>query len=127
MENQNSKLTLYERIGGRDAVNKAVEVFYEKVLADDRINHFFDDIDMKIQIEKQKSFLTYAFNGPVKYSGKDLKNAHSHLVTRGLDDSHFDAVAGHLESTLIQLGVPPDLIDEVMTIVGSTKSDVLGH
>ena len=108
-------------------MNKAVEVFYEKVLADDRINHFFDDIDMKLQIEKQKSFLTYAFDGPVRYSGKDLRNAHNRLVTKGLDHRHFNAVADHLENTLVQLGVPSDLIDEVMTIVGSARSDVLGQ
>ena len=38
--------SLYERIGGEKAVSAAVGVFYEKVLADDRVNHFFTNMDM---------------------------------------------------------------------------------
>ncbi len=126
MKNKN-QLTLYERIGGKEAVNKAVEIFYQKILQDDLIKHFFNDIDMKLQVEKQKSFLTYAFGGPVNYSGKDLASAHSRLVANGLDHKHFDAVAQHLQNTLVQLGLTADLVDEVMQLVGSTRGDVLGH
>ena len=68
-----------------------------------------------------------AFGGPVKYDGKDLRQAHAHLVARGLNDSHFDAVAGHLQSTLKELGVANDLIAEVMALVGSTRNDVLNR
>ena len=45
--------TLYERLGGEPAVSQAVEIFYRKVLSDDRISHFFDDVDMDRQIAKQ--------------------------------------------------------------------------
>ena len=38
------------------ALDAAVDVFYRKVLTDDRISHFFDDVDMDRQIAKQKSF-----------------------------------------------------------------------
>ena len=38
--------SLYERIGGEAAVNAAVDIFYRKVLADDRISHFFETVDM---------------------------------------------------------------------------------
>ena len=127
MEKQNDPMTLYDQIGGKGAVDKAVEVFYDKVLADDLVSHFFTDVDMKIQIEKQRSFLTYAFGGPVKYTGKDLRNAHSRLVSKGLGNKHFDAVAQHLQSTLVELKVSSDLIDEVMKLVGGTRSDVLGR
>ena len=41
--------SLFEKIGGRDAVNAAVDLFYKKVLADDRINGFFEGIDMDAQ------------------------------------------------------------------------------
>jgi len=43
-----------------------------------------------------------------------------------VDDSHFDAVAGHLAATLGELNVADELIDEVMAIAGSTRGDVLG-
>ena len=73
-------LTLYERIGGAVAVDAAVDVFYRKVLADYRINRFFDDINMDKQAAKQKAFFTMAFGGPNTYTGKDLRNAHARLV-----------------------------------------------
>jgi len=38
--------SLYERIGGEAAIDAAVELFYQKVLSDDRIKHFFSDVDM---------------------------------------------------------------------------------
>jgi hemoglobin len=82
---------------------------------------------MDAQRAKQKAFLTMAFGGPNDYTGKDMRQAHAKLVERGLDDSHFDAVAGHLSDTLKELEVPSELIDEVMKIAGSTREDVLGR
>ncbi|MGB8274135.1 MAG: chemotaxis protein CheW [Alphaproteobacteria bacterium] len=117
--------TLFERIGGTAAVNAAVDLFYRKVLADDRISHFFDSVDMDAQRGKQKAFLTMAFGGPNSYTGKDLQTAHAPLVAKGLNDSHFDAVAEHLKATLDELGVAPDITAEVMAIAGSTRDDVL--
>ncbi len=117
--------TLYERLGGEAAVNAAVDIFYRKVLSDDSISHFFDSTDMGEQRAKQKSFLTMAFGGPNNYSGKDLREAHKGLVEQGLGESHFTAVAQHLQATLTELGVAEDLINEVMTIAASTHDDVL--
>jgi hemoglobin len=62
-----------------------------------------------------------------KYSGQDLRKARAHLAQRGLNDAHFDAVAGHLQAALEDLNVPVDLISEVMTLVGTTRNDVLGR
>ena len=45
---------LYEKIGGEAAVDAAVDIFYRKVLADDRINAFFESVDMEQQAAKQK-------------------------------------------------------------------------
>lgn len=119
--------SLYERIGGASAVDAAVDKFYEKVLADDRIKDFFVAVDMDRQRGKQKNFLTYAFGGPVNYSGKSMRAAHAKLVSeQGLNHDHFVAVAENLQATLEDLGVPEDLIGEVMAIAGSTHDDVLG-
>ena len=57
------------QLGGEAAVDAAVDVFYRKVLSDDRVSAFFDDVDMDQQIAKQKAFLTMVFGGPVAYSG----------------------------------------------------------
>ncbi|MCH8037309.1 MAG: group 1 truncated hemoglobin [Proteobacteria bacterium] len=117
--------SLYEKIGGEAAVDAAVDLFYRKVLADSSINHFFDDVNMDEQRGKQKAFLAMVFGGPNDYTGKDLRSAHASLD--GLDDSHFDAVAGHLQATLDELGVSGDLSQEVMSIAGGTRDDVLNR
>jgi len=119
--------SLYDQIGGSAAVDAAVDIFYEKVLADDTINGFFKNVDMKRQRAQQKAFLTMVFGGPNGYSGKDLRSAHAPLVAKGLGDLHFDAVAKHLQATLDQLNVPVDLKNQIMTIAGSVRDDVLGR
>lgn len=121
-----SEKTLFERIGGRPAVEAAVDLFYEKIMADDRIKHFFKNTDMKRQRAKQKVFLTYAFGGAPNYSGASMRKAHERLVKEeGLNTNHFTAVAENLQTTLEELGLPADIIGEVMTIAASTHDDVL--
>ena len=117
---------LYEKLGGENAVNAAVDIFYRKVLLDDRINYFFEGIDMDKQAAKQKAFLTFAFGGPNNYTGKDMRQGHAHLVKNGLNDSHFDAVVENLASTLKELNVADELINEVAAIAESVRNDVLG-
>lgn len=117
---------LFDRLGGEGAVNAAVDIFYRKVLADDRISSFFEDVDMDKQAAKQKAFLTMAFGGPSNYSGEDMRKGHAHLVARGLNDSHFDAVVEDLGATLKELGVADDLIGEVAAVAETTRTDVLG-
>lgn len=119
--------TLFERLGGEQAVDAAVDIFYRKVLADPSISEFFDTTDMDEQRAKQKAFLTMAFGGPNEYSGKDLREAHAPLVERGLNDSHFDAVAGHLQDTLKEMEVADDLIGEAIAIAASTRDEVLNR
>ena len=119
--------SLYEQLGGEAAVNAAVDLFYRKVLTDDRISRFFDGVDMDHQIAKQKAFLTMVFGGPVAYSGKDMRGGHAHLVERGLNDSHVDAVIENLGQTLAELGVAPELIAKVAAIAESVRGDVLNR
>lgn len=114
---------LFDRIGGDAAVNAAVDVFYKKVLSDDSISHFFATTDMDAQREKQKKFLTVAFGGPNDYSGQDMRAAHANL---DIGEAHFGAVAGHLQATLEELGVPAAEVGEAMAIAASTHDDVLG-
>jgi hemoglobin len=117
---------LYQKIGGEAAVNAAVDVFYRRVLSDDRISDFFDDVDMERQAAKQKAFLTMAFGGPVHYTGADMRKGHAHLVARGLNDSHFDAVVENLVGALQELSVPAELIAEVGAVCETTRNDILG-
>lgn len=120
-------MSLYDEIGGDAAVNAAVDIFYRKVLKDDRIKRFFEGVDMSKQAAKQKAFLTMAFGGPNNYTGEDMRKGHAHLVAKGLNDSHFDAVVEDLGATLKELNVPANLIAQVAAIAESTRNDVLGR
>ncbi|TNE80078.1 MAG: group 1 truncated hemoglobin [Bacteroidetes bacterium] len=122
MTTNGTQTSLFERIGGMTAVNAAVDIFYPKVLADASLSHFFTNVDMKTQAAKQKAFLAYAFGAPMKYSGQNMRDAHSRMQ---LEDSHFNSVAGHLVDTLKELEVPQSIIDEVVEVALSVKSDVL--
>lgn len=119
--------SLYEKLGGQKAVDTVVETFYRKVLVDDRISDFFDDVDMDHQIVKQKAFLTMVFGGPANYTGKDMREGHKHLVARGLNDSHVDAVIELLGAALKEHGVSDSDISEVAAIANSVRDDVLSR
>ena len=119
--------SLFERIGGQEAIDATVNVFYTKVLNDNRINHFFENTDLNHLFNKQKEFLTLAFGGPSSYDGKGLREAHKHLVEKGLNESHFEAVIENLGTTLKELKVPDELIEEAAGIALSVKNDVLNQ
>jgi len=116
--------SIYDRIGGAAAVDAAVDIFYRKVLADERISSFFDDVDMDRQRAKQKAFLTFAFGGPNAYSGQDMRSAHAKM---NLTEQHFDAVMENLGATLTELGVPAELIGEAAAIALSVKGDIVSR
>ena len=119
--------SLYERIGGEAAVDAAVDIFYRKVLGDDRVSEYFDGVDMDQQANKQKAFLTMVFGGPNNYTGKDMRDGHKNLVVRGMNDSHVDAIIELLGGTLNELGVAPADIQEVADIANSVRDDVLNR
>lgn len=116
--------SLYQKLGGKGAIDAVVEAFYVKVLADDRVKHFFDDVSMDKQRRKQKDFLSAAFGGPMPWTGKDMRKAHTGM---GLTEEHFNAIAENLVNTLKDFKVKQELIDQVVAIALTTKDDVLGR
>lgn len=118
-------MSLYEELGGEKAVDAAVDIFYKKVLADDRVNNYFSNVDMKKQARKQKAFLTMAFGGPNNYTGKQMRAAHRHL--EGLTDMHFDAIIENLAETLTELSVDAEKIQKVADIANTLRADVLNR
>ncbi|MEM7203141.1 MAG: group 1 truncated hemoglobin [Planctomycetota bacterium] len=120
-------MSLYERLGGEPALQTAVDLFYRRMLRDERVAPMFDDVDMDGQIAKQKAFLTYATGGPAEYTGEDMRTAHQPLLARGLDDLHVDVVIEHLGAVLAELGAPAAEIAEVAALANSVRGDVLGR
>jgi hemoglobin len=119
--------TLFEQIGGEKAMDAAVDLFYRRVLSDDRISRFFEGVDMERQAAKQKAFLTMVCGGPNSYTGMDMRKGHAHLVKNGLNDTHFNAVAEHLGGTLEELGVAKPLVQQVLQAAESMRADVLNR
>lgn len=117
--------SLYERIGGEAAVSATVLKMYDKILDDPELAPFFEEINVNALRHSQAAFVTYAFGGPNHYSGNGLRSAHKNAVKHGLNDHHFDKVAGHLKAAMQELSVPEELIEEALSIVGSTRNDVL--
>ena len=103
----------------------AVGLFYDKIMADPTLAPYFDKLDMNAQIQKQVAFMTMAFGGPNRYTGRDLRTSHAALVRRGLGGPAFDSVVKHLVASLSELQVDRSLIDEIVAIVETTRGDVL--
>lgn len=120
-------MSLYDDLGGAKALDAVVDAFYKKVLADDRVKDFFDGTDMERQAKKQKAFLAFAFGGPNNYTGKKMSEGHAHLVERGLNDSHVDAIIELLGATLVEFDVPEEKIKEAAAVAESVRDQVLGR
>lgn len=123
-------ITLFDKLGRAAAIDTVVDKFYDRVLKDDRIKHFFTDIDMVKQRAHQKAFLTYALGGTDVYDGRYMREAHRELVEkRGLSSEHFEAVAEDLLEILKELNVPQNLLAEVSAIITAPqhKRDVLNQ
>lgn len=114
--------SLYSRIGGDETLRAAVEIFYDKVLADHRIARHFREIDITGQKAKQRAFLSYVLGGPVLYSGREMRAAHAHL---GLGEEDYRAFEEHLRSTLQELEIEDGLIKDVLAIAARHHDDVL--
>ncbi|MFC0471606.1 group 1 truncated hemoglobin [Halalkalibacter kiskunsagensis] len=115
--------TLYEKIGGEEAIAKVVDYFYsELVLKDETVNHFFKNTDMEKQRRHQTKFISFALGGPNQYSGKGMAKAHEGM---NIQPDHFNAIAKHLHDALAHFGVKEADIDTALTKVASLREDIL--
>lgn len=120
-------LTIFERIGGEDAVEALVTLFLSRAFNDPNLRIFFADISMPKQAEKQKSFLTMALHGSENSDGEQLRESHARLLPMGMNDYHFDLVIKHLQESMYELNVTPELIGEVVTMCESMREYILGR
>ncbi len=120
-------MSLYDQLGGIYTINDSVEILYNKLLADDRINFFFEDISVDRQIQKQKAFMTMAFGGSSPYSGRNLRDAHKSPLAKGLNEEHFNIFIEHFTATLREVGANEDLIKQAVDVANGYRDDVLGR
>lgn len=112
----------YEAVGGGSAVKVVVEDFYQRVLADPELTHYFDGIDMPRLKRHQALLVGQVLGGPADYDGRSLRLAHHGL---GVTKPHFDRVVGHLAGALKDAGVPDDILGRAGEAVMATESDIV--
>jgi hemoglobin len=118
--------SLYDRMGGAPTIQAMAEVIYRKMMGDPELAGFFANVyDVPGQISHHAAYMTSVLGGPDEYHGRDLRTAHGGLA--GLSDVHFDKVLVHLTDTLHEVGVPADVIPDVVTVADSARAEVLGR
>lgn len=112
---------IFDRIGGYEALEVVVADFYVRVLADDRLAGFFSGTNMNRLRGKQVEFFAAALGGPDPYTGAPMKQVHQ---GRGITMTHFGLVAGHLTEALTTAGVPPDVVEQIITAIAPLAGDI---
>jgi hemoglobin len=113
--------TIYDRIGGHEAIEAVVEDFYVRVLGDDRLRGFFTGTNMNRLKGKQVEFFAAALGGPEPYTGAPMKQVHQ---GRGITMHHFSLVAGHLADALAAAGVPAGTVVEILSAIAPLAPDI---
>jgi methyl-accepting chemotaxis protein len=115
-------LTLYEELGGAESIAVAVGRFYDRVLADMDLAPSFIGVDMDQVRQLQRQFLAKATGGPDEYEGRSMSEAHRDLM---ITMYQFERVGTHLKDTLLELGVPGRLINQVMAAIVPLSKDIV--
>jgi hemoglobin len=114
--------TLFERLGGTGAITAVVQDFRDRCGGDARINAKFARTDMARLTSMLIDQVSEATGGPAKYTGRDMKTAHTDMaVTAG----EFSALVEDLVATLNKFGVGKAEQDELVGILGPLKSDIV--
>ena len=120
-------MSLYNELGGEEALTAALDRFYEKVMEDPKVSVFFDGMSVEQIKDKQKKFWAIALGGEAEYDGRNMHDAHESPRQRGLTEDLFDRFVGHFRSTLEEFEVPEDKIEQVMAVTDQHKSEVLSN
>src|SRR5262249_44807341 len=120
----NAHMTLYEAIGGQPAIMAAVDLFYHRGMGDPMLAPYFQNTSMPRLKGDQSAFLAQPLLGRARYKGRSMREAHAGL---GITNEAFSAVAEHLRQTLASLGVPAELIGEVIAGIAPLRDEIVEH
>lgn len=114
---------LYDRLGGKAAIQAGVDDFVANIAADGRINQRFARTDipkLKLHLVDQ---VCEASGGPCKYTGRDMVTTHKGM---NLTVAEFNATGEAMQKALGRLKVPPRETNEVMNLLGSMQDQIVG-
>ena len=114
--------SLYERLGGKEAITAVVDDFVGRVAADNRINSFFATTDIPRLTMNLVNQICEASGGPCKYTGRDMKTTHRGM---GITNAQFDALVGDLVATLDKFKVPEKEKNELLSVLGPMRKDIV--
>ena len=120
-----STKTLYERLGGYDAIVAVSGDLLPRLMSDSRLKRFWEHRGQDgIDREKQLliNFLTASSGGPMHYTGRDMKTCHKGMK---IGEADWTAFFGHVNATLDAFKVPPTERGEVVGFVQSLKNDIV--
>ena len=115
--------SVLDKLGGAPALRAAVDLFYSKLLEDPELAPLFEGANVSLLKWHQFNFMSIAFTEVPE--GMDIAELiavkHAHLFEKGLNEKHFDMVAGHFVGALQELGVQPDIIDQAVGVVAPLR------
>lgn len=114
--------TLYDHLGGRDAIELAVRGLYARLLEDPGIAPVFDGVDLLRLRSHMTSFLSAALGSGLVHAGRDLHEAHAGLH---ISDAMFDATVAHLVDVLESLEVADELVTRVLATIAPLRLQVV--
>ena len=120
-----STKTLYERLGGYDAICAVSKDLLPRLMSDSRLKRFWDHRGVDgIKREKQLliDFLCSSAGGPMYYTGRDMKVSHKGM---NISEADWTAFMGHVNATLDAFKVPQTERSEVVAFVQSLKRDIV--
>ena len=118
-----SEEAIFDQLGGVEGVKTLIDDFYQRVLADEFLAHFFEKTDMDRLRHMQFEFIASALGGPVQYSGAELTAVHA---GRGITNQHFAKFAGHLASAMEDRGIPHRVVDAMLGRLATFRDKVVG-
>ena len=117
--------SLYERVGGYDALAAVVDDFIVRLVTDKQFEKFFagasTDSKKRIRQHILDQFCA-ATGGPCVYTGREMKTSHAGL---GITNAEWDAAAKHLAASLDKFKVPEKEKGEILAFVTSLKKDIV--
>jgi hemoglobin len=114
--------TLYRQLGGHEAIVAVVDLFTRRLAADTELARFFAHLDQERLRHHQATFLAEALDGPHRYQGRTLREAHRGL---GLTAHHFRLVIAHFAAALGGCDVPEALGAEVVGRIVALRAEVI--
>ncbi|WP_299182668.1 group 1 truncated hemoglobin [uncultured Neptuniibacter sp.] len=120
-----AEASLYERLGGYDAISAVVDDVVQQIASDKKLGRFWAHRgDDGITREKQLivDFIVHKAGGPLYYTGREMKLSHQGMK---IDQEDWDILITALKNTLLKFQVPTQETQEVLEFFDSTRQDIV--